>query len=214
MVGAETSLRYRMAVVSSLFSGGCDFMAQSILVRITYVYYSFSLSKSQKIYRCWIVWNHNIRVVIFPSILAIAYLGQSTYFILTGWFWLLLVALWIPGSVLLDPTPGWVYAATLTSFTMSLAVNALVTGLIVFRILKVYLEVVKPTSGGTGESKLRPVIFILIESGMALLCMQLAQFVLYFIQTDGALVVDQPIAYTLQMLNVTIKSVIITLFFF
>ena len=153
--------------------------------------------------------------MIFPSILAIAYLGQSpTYFILTGWFWLLPVALWIPGSVLLyPPVPGWVYPATLTSFTMSLTVNALVTGLIVFRILRVYLEVVKPTGGGTGESKLRPVIFILIESGMALLCMQLAQFVLYLIKTDGALVVDQPIAYTLQMLNVTIKSVVITLFF-
>ena len=36
-------------------------------------------SKSSKIYRCWIVWNSNIRVVIIPSILALAYLGSSIY---------------------------------------------------------------------------------------------------------------------------------------
>ena len=124
------------------------------------------------------------------------------------------VALWIPGSVLLyTPFPGWVYLVTLTSFPISLTVDALVTGLIVFRILRVYLEVVKPTGSGTGKSKLQPVIFMLIESGMALLCMQLADLVLFIIQTDSTLVVDQPIAYTLQMLSVTIKSVIITFFF-
>ena len=35
--------------------------------------------KSLKIYRCWIVWGQNIRVVIIPSFLAVAYLGQSIY---------------------------------------------------------------------------------------------------------------------------------------
>ncbi|KAF8817017.1 hypothetical protein BYT27DRAFT_7247887 [Phlegmacium glaucopus] len=44
--------------------GCCDFIAQSILI-----------------YRCWIVWGCNIRVVILPSILAVAYLGRSTYLI-------------------------------------------------------------------------------------------------------------------------------------
>ena len=86
MVGAETSLQYCMSVVLSLFSGCCKFMAQSILVHITHIYCSFYLSKFQKIYPCWFVWNHNIHVVIFPSILAITFLGQSTYFILTGRF--------------------------------------------------------------------------------------------------------------------------------
>ena len=66
-----------------------------------------------------------------------------------------------------------------------MAVNALVTGLIVFKILKVFLEVraattsVERTLGTTGGTKLRHVIFIIIESGMALLVVQLAHFVLY-----------------------------------
>lgn len=37
---------------------------------------SFTFSK---IYRCWIVWNRNIRVVIIPSILTFAFLGRPIY---------------------------------------------------------------------------------------------------------------------------------------
>ena len=40
-------------------------------------YHPFHSPKSLKIYRCWIVWGQNIRIVIIPSFLAIAYLGQS-----------------------------------------------------------------------------------------------------------------------------------------
>jgi hypothetical protein len=66
-------------------------------------------------------------------------------------------------------------------------VNTLVTGLIAFKILKVFLEVKANTTtvertlpvGTTGGTKLRHVIFIIIESGMALLAVQLGRFVLY-----------------------------------
>jgi hypothetical protein len=55
-----------------------------------------------------------------------------------------------------------------------MAVNTLVTGLIVFRILKVFLEIkaatattsVERTLGPTGGTELRHVILIVIESGM------------------------------------------------
>jgi hypothetical protein len=66
-----------------------------------------------------------------------------------------------------------------------MAVNTLVTGLIVFRIFKVFWEVkaattsVERTLGTTGGTKLRHVIFIIIESGMALFAVQLLRFVLY-----------------------------------
>ena len=35
--------------------------------------------QTSKIYRCWIVWGKNIRVVIIPSFLAFSFLGQSIY---------------------------------------------------------------------------------------------------------------------------------------
>ena len=64
-----------------------------------------------------------------------------------------------------------------------MAVNGLVTGLIVFRILKVFLEVkaatsVERTLDSTGGTKLRHIGFVIIESGMMLLVIQLVRMVL------------------------------------
>ena len=64
-----------------------------------------------------------------------------------------------------------------------MAVNALMTGMIVFRILKA--TEVKPTSvertlGLTEGNKFRHIMFIIIESGMALFAIQLVRIVLSF----------------------------------
>ena len=80
---------------------------------------------------------------------------------------------------------AWGNTLALTSYVISMVVNALVTGLIAFKILKVFLEV-KPTSveqtlgslNSTRGSKLRRIIFIIIESGMALFAIQLAHVVI------------------------------------
>jgi hypothetical protein len=93
-----------------------------------------------------------------------------------------------------------------------MAVNTLVTGMIVFRILKV--TEVKPTSvertlGSTGSTKFRHIMFVIIESGMALFTIQLVRVMLVSIPvpvvrepfmtaaTDFAIVIN-------QMLNVII----------
>ena len=73
---------FRITIIQAIAIGCCDFLAQCILVRINHCAYHriyLSQAKSSKIYRCWIVWGQNIRVVIIPSLLAIAYLGQSSY---------------------------------------------------------------------------------------------------------------------------------------
>src|ERR1700733_6368257 len=145
----------------------------------------------QKIYRCWIIWGYSIRVVIVPSFLAFAFLGPSPLICLHSltdfdlWF----LALWIaagtaPLSIVQGEktVPVWGNILTLTGLTLSMTVNALVTGLIVFRILKVFWEVKTGTAddqmlGVTGGGTLQRVIFIIIESGMALFSIQLARLV-------------------------------------
>ena len=80
-------------------------------------------------------------------------------------------------------TAPWGDAFTLTGLATSMAVNALTTGMIVFRILQVFF---KPTSvertlgslGSTEGSKIRHIIFIIIESGMTLFAIQLIPVVL------------------------------------
>ena len=64
-----------------------------------------------------------------------------------------------------------------------MAVNALMTALIVFKILRVFSEVSKLASfernlDATGGTKLRHIIFIIIEFGMALFATQLVHVVL------------------------------------
>ena len=103
----------------------------------------------------------------------------------------------------------------ITSFALSMAVNALMTGLIVFKILKVFLEV-KPasrTSGSTGGNKLRHLIFIIIESGMALFAIQLVRVVLSCLplQESTVLAFNMTIGIN-QMFNVIICLFISTSF--
>ena len=107
-----------------------------------------------------------------------------------------------------------------------MAVNTLVTGLIVFKILKVFLEV-KPTSvertlGSTGGTKLRHIIFIIIESGMALFAIQLVRFVLSTL-LPGEAEAGPATAFRLtfeivvgihEMFNVIIKSIYFYFFCF
>jgi hypothetical protein len=102
-----------------------------------------------------------------------------------------------------------------------MVVNALMTGLIVFKILEVFLEF-KPTSveqtlgRSSGSTKLRHIIFIIIESGMALFAIQLVRVVLtsLVVQTvtvfsgiTGPWVALELIIVIQQMLNVIIISV-------
>jgi hypothetical protein len=119
-----------------------------------------------------------------------------------------------------DSDDPWENTTILTGLVTSMAVNALMTGLIVFKILKVFLEY-KPTSveqtlgslSSTGSSKLRHVIFIIIESGMALFAIQLVRVVLVILVAHSQTVYTGPwvgmqlVTGIHQMLNVIIRSV-------
>ena len=78
----------------------------------------------------------------------------------------------------------WLNTVFVTGLAASMAVNTLVTGLIVLRILKaagVMPTSVERTLGSTEGNKFRHIMFIIIESAMALFAIQLVRFVLEFI---------------------------------
>jgi hypothetical protein len=139
--------------------------------------------------------------VIIPIIITFAYLGPPRYLRVDSFSDSNLspLALWvasIAGNVLIageiEPTV-WGANVTITSLVMSMTVNALVTGLIVFRIFKVFREVKGTMAldekcsslGGAGGRKLRYIMFVLIESGIALFSIQLARVVPTAFSTDG-----------------------------
>ena len=104
-----------------------------------------------------------------------------------------------------------------------MAVNTLVTTMIVFGILKVTMGV-QPTSverslGSRSSTKFRHIIFILIESGMALFAIQLVRIVLPFspVPVGQELffqAADDIVIAINQMLNVIIIIIIRSLFIF
>ena len=116
----------------------------------------------------------------------------------------------------------WMNTLVLTGLATSMAVNALMTGLIVFKILKVFLEfkstLVERTLGSlssTGGSKLRHIIFIIIESGMALFAIQLVRVVLSCLELNSSIILAFNLTIGInQMFNVIIISVHFYIFCF
>jgi hypothetical protein len=217
-----------MSIAQITVNGCCDFLAQCILVRILNhcTYHPFYSPRFSKIYRCWIVWGQIISVVIVPSFLAITYLGQSidTRLLSRLQFIAGSLATWLAGAGSLTIEQGevvvtpWGGSATTTGFILSIVVNTLVTGLIVFKIRKMFLEYkaasvttsVERTLGTTGGTilQVQHVIFIIIESGMALLAVQLARFVLYILPSASSAAYYLIIASGIsEMINVIISSV-------
>jgi hypothetical protein len=124
------------------------------------------------------------------------------------------------GETLIAP---WEGTLVLTGLCASMAVNALVTALIVFKILKVFLEV-RATSVertldslalSSGSPKLQHIIFIIIESGMALFAIQLVRVVIFGVIELQASPPSSPTLPNIldivipihQTLNVIIRSV-------
>ena len=103
---------------------------------------------------------------------------------------------------------AWEFPVVETGFAASMAVNTLVTGLIVFRILrvKVHLTSVERTLGSTRGTSLRDVVFIIIESGMTLFAIQLVRVVLSHLPAQSVLpnAVDLAIGIN-EMFNVSYK---------
>ena len=90
-----------------------------------------------------------------------------------------------------------------TGLTASISVNALVTSLIVFKILKVFREV-RQILGATSGRKLYSAISVIIESGMVLFSIQLARFIVTVVLTNTADNAYQVIVCIHEIFNVII----------
>jgi len=131
------------------------------------------------LYRCWIMWREPL-VMVIPCILSFAFLVLSST---TLGFNIKFVAD-VPNWTNL-PNYQWYLSAVTAFFFLSLSVNALVTALIVYRIITVYNDIRRLTSDiqihahGNGRPDLNPLISILIESGLITFVGQLTQSIMY-----------------------------------
>ena len=108
----------------------------------------------------------------------------------------------------------WSDTLAIAGLALSMTVNTVVTGLIVFRIFRVWREVKAATADDqvTGGSTIQRVMFIIIEFGMALFSVQLTRLVTAIMTTDAAAAATAAY-YLLGGIHVIIRSVIATLFY-
>jgi len=138
----------------------------------TSIIYSFVdvIAQGVLIYRCWVVWDRKLAVVVVPSILALTSLATSLT--LSGW----LALLW--PHIDTEP-PHWYFAIGILSFSLSLIVNAIFTGLLAFKIAKTSMALRHTLA--RGKRDYAPLISILIESGLIFFVVQLVWIICFSI---------------------------------
>ncbi|KAF8808531.1 hypothetical protein BYT27DRAFT_7241660 [Phlegmacium glaucopus] len=165
-------LAWRLNIVTSALYSFIDFIAQGVLI-----------------YRCWVAWNRQVLVIVVPFILSI--ISLATSLTLVG-------ELVIIGKTqqFNDP-PAWFTPIGILSFSLSLVVNAIFTGLLVFKIVKTSLA-----SRRSGErnpwskNDVLPPISILIESGVVLFVAELLWVVFFSLNSNEFYLFGGPITMT------------------
>ncbi|KAF8808251.1 hypothetical protein BYT27DRAFT_7337853 [Phlegmacium glaucopus] len=119
---------------------------------------------SRDIYQCWIVWGRRTSVTIVPLLLAFAALGITLS--------------QIRDKRCIPMVPDLINV----NQRLYLAIDGLVMGLIILKIVMVYLEVRAVMAHSGRENKFRPIgftLFILIESGCVIFATQLCSVIFY-----------------------------------
>ena len=208
------SILHHISIIQTTVNGCCDFLAQCILVRMNHCtcpFIDLNLQRSTVVGSCgvkisasrsflyswqshtWI--SHLILIWCRFQFIASSSLARVTW----------------RNDICTRPNFDCCLGSTMiiTSLATSMAVNALGDGL---DILKVFLDV-NPTFeelriklGSNGGTKLRHIIFVIIESGMLLFAIQLIRVALYILSNYDVSPSDYIIVIN-QMFNVIIRSV-------
>ncbi|KAF5342370.1 hypothetical protein D9611_001101 [Ephemerocybe angulata] len=139
-------------------------------------------SQAILIYRCWNVWGRKLWVIIAPAFLAFASLGVALAVTID------LAS--VPDSYLQIGKSWWVPVGV-TTFSLSLAVNTLVSALMISRIWYVYSQTKSAVE--TSGSRLSWVASVLLESTVILFVAQLIYLVLYRIEHPAFSLVAMPV---------------------
>ncbi|KAJ3817579.1 hypothetical protein F5880DRAFT_1438508, partial [Lentinula raphanica] len=178
------------------------------------------ISDGVLVYRCWVVYNHSIAVVVLPILL---WLGSFA----TSIFIIYLEASAKNPKALLTGGLSQITPSITASWSMSLANNIITTGLIVYRIWRVDRsntqngiwqgqettmsiqrsdQFSSHTKRRKRTSKLQEVIRIIIESGMMYTTIALISFITFEIGSSSAYATSD---VELQILSIAFNLIII-----
>jgi len=166
--GTHQSFIWNVNIVSMAIYGFVDFISQTILI-----------------YRCWIMWNHMRWLVVLPLSMVLTFLSM--------------ILVMLPEMCRqskfedLSHLASWVIPLAISSICISLALNAIVTGLLVLRIVLVHMESRRSMSDAERRlHDLSPVISILVETGMVTFVCQLLFVIIFALQETSAIIIGSP----------------------
>jgi len=168
--GGEQTVPWNINLASSTIYSLVDFISQSVLI-----------------YRCWVMWNRKLLLIVLPSLVALTSLATSLTLVVQ-------LSLFRNDLQNVNP-PTWFFPMGVASFSLSLTVNTIVTGLLVLKLVLLHREIRRslPDSSTHKGYDLLPVISVLIESGMFTFIGQLVWVVLFRLQSPGFNAVGSPI---------------------
>lgn len=91
--------------------------------------------------------------------------------------------------------PDWFFDVAVSSFSISLAVNTVVTGLLVLRLYLRHREMQKTLTDSPARvgMDLRPLMSMIMETGMLTFTGQLVYIVVFWLHSNGYYVVSGPL---------------------
>lgn len=126
-------------------------------------------------------------------------LGLSTYSCLVFYLLIGMILAMLPEMCRqskfedLSHLPSWVIPLAVSSICISLALNAIVTGLLVLRIVLVHMESRRSMSDAERRAHdLSPAISILVETGMVTFVCQLLFVIIFALQETSAIIIGSP----------------------
>lgn len=95
----------------------------------------------------------------------------------------------------LSHLPAWAFPLAICSFCLSLVLNAIVTGLIVFRINMIHIQSRRSMIDGDQRLynvQVYPIISVLAETGMMTFVSQLLFVIVFGLQSTSTIVIGSP----------------------
>ncbi|KAF8829824.1 hypothetical protein HHX47_DHR2000210 [Lentinula edodes] len=195
---------YRMVagyVDHALLQGGAvaymgDLRSWHYILKDTLYATQENLGSAAAIYRCWVLWGHNWKIILFPSVLLIVN-------IVAGYMVCGLYGTVSPTNNIFDPRlTTWIKIF----FPLTVALNVITTSLMSYRIWCTHRQTSLYTSG---NSQLISVMRILVESAALQLVVEIILLALYSSDVNAQYIVLESIAsivgITFNALTIRIK---------
>ncbi|KAJ3823652.1 hypothetical protein F5880DRAFT_1612704 [Lentinula raphanica] len=158
---------------------------------------NLGIAAALKIYRCWVLWSYNLKIILFPSVLLIVNIVAG--YMVCGLY-----------HTVSSTGTNTVFSPLLTTwikifFSLTVASNIVTTSLTSYRIWNTHRQSAMYT-GVEGDHRLKSVLRILVESAALQLVVQIFLLALYTSGINAQYIILESIA---SIVGITFNALII-----